>query len=446
MAEDRTGEQRWQDLLLEPREEVHREIKSWLDLTDNEDRANLAKAMLALANSDGGQILIGYEEKDGSWQPDSSRSHSIDHYDQDTVNGIVEKFAEPQFHCEVYHVEHPETGELFPLIDVPGGHRVPIRSDSAGPGERHVSYNTYYIRRPGPESASPKSGREWDELTRRCVAASKDDLVDRVRTVLTGFEEGATVEETDPAAELEEWTDTMQSAWEAKVEDEYGSVDQSLYQHGYWTFAYSVEGSFEEPSLSDLLDLLREVKGHETGWPAWLISGNQVYPQDDMIEGWYIDGALNDPAHADFWRATPEGNLFLLRGYQEDSKDDVEPGDVFDYIFPIWRVGECLLHAKRLAQALCDGSPAIAVDVRWTGLEGRTLTSIEPRRGVFPPVERQAHQETVTGSTLVTVDDIGDALPEVVETLTQPLYQSFDFYDPSAQLIQQELDRLQGKQ
>lgn len=442
MATSGTEDQRWEDLLINPREEVHREIKSWLDLSDNDEKANLAKAMLALANSGGGQILVGYEEVGETWQPDTSRPHSIDHYDQDTINGIVEKFADPQFHCDVYHVEHPESGNSFPVIDVPGGHTVPIRAQRGGPGGRHVTHNEYYIRRPGPESAAPKTGKEWDELIRRCVAASKDELIDRMRTVMTGFEEGPTAEETDPIEELAAWTDSIHNEWQEKVEEKYGSINDSLYCHGYWMFSYSVEDEFDQPSLNELLELLREVKGHETGWPTWLISGDHVYPHNEMIEGWFIENTSDDPAHADFWRATPNGNLFLLRGYEEDSQDELGPGEVFDIILPIWRVGECLLHAKRLSRELCDGTPSLAVDIRWTGLEDRNLASIDNRRGVFPPVEHQAHQDTVSVSQVVNVEEIEGALPELVENLTQPLYQTFDFFDPSSQLIQKELDRM----
>ena len=444
MSEQGSEDHRWESLLLDPREERNREIKSWLDLSENVDKANLAKAMLALANSGGGQILIGYEEVGESWEPDSSRPHSIDHYDQDTINGIVEKFAEPQFHCDVYHVEHPESGELFPVIDVPGGHQVPVRSDSAGPGNQHVTYNTYYIRRPGPESAAPKTGREWDELIRRCVMASKDELVDRMRTVITRFDKSQTIEETDPLDELAEWVDDIHAEWQQNVTEEFGDIDDSPYREGYWMFTYRIQGDVDETDLSEFLDILHEVKGHETGWPVWLIDRDRVYPQDETIEGWYIGGSFDDPAHSDYWRASPDGTLFLLRGYDGDSQDDTEPGEVMDFIVPIWQVGECLLHAKRLSRELCDESPSVAVDIRWTGLDGRHLTSLYNRRGVFPPIEHESGQDTVTVSNQFTLAELEDNLPEVVETLTKPLYQSFDFFEASPKLIQKQLERLQG--
>jgi hypothetical protein len=76
----------------------------------------------------------------------------------------------------------------------------------------------------------------------------------------------------------------MREDRQANVACEYGDVEDSPYRHGYWTFSYSLDVEFEQPSLSEFLDLLREVKGHETGWPAWLISEDQVHPRDETIE------------------------------------------------------------------------------------------------------------------------------------------------------------------
>jgi predicted HTH transcriptional regulator len=50
-------------LLLEyPSEKLSIEYKSWLDLTDNAAKANLAKAAIALANEGGGIIVLGMRE------------------------------------------------------------------------------------------------------------------------------------------------------------------------------------------------------------------------------------------------------------------------------------------------------------------------------------------------------------------------------------------------
>ncbi len=59
------GRNRLSDLLLEPREALDIEIKSWLDPAgNNEHKAILAKALLALANHGGGFVIIGLTETD----------------------------------------------------------------------------------------------------------------------------------------------------------------------------------------------------------------------------------------------------------------------------------------------------------------------------------------------------------------------------------------------
>ena len=58
---------------------------------------------------------------------------------------------------------------------------------------------------------------------------------------------------------------------------------------------------------------------------------------------------FRDAAHSDFWRATPQGRLFVIRGYQEDAQETFPPGTIMDTTLPIWRMGEALLHAEKFA-------------------------------------------------------------------------------------------------
>ena len=51
------------DLVENPRETLDVELKDWLDLRGSQEhKAQLAKALLALANHGGGYLLIGFEE------------------------------------------------------------------------------------------------------------------------------------------------------------------------------------------------------------------------------------------------------------------------------------------------------------------------------------------------------------------------------------------------
>ena len=73
----------------------------------------------------------------------------------------------------------------------------------------------------------------------------------------------------------------------------------------------------------------------------------------DSIECWIRPVRVKDGAHSDFWRASSDVYLFLLRGYDEDSQiTGATPGTVIDFILPVWRIGECVLHVERLAMEL----------------------------------------------------------------------------------------------
>ncbi|MFT3907010.1 MAG: hypothetical protein QM718_11945 [Steroidobacteraceae bacterium] len=147
----------------------------------------------------------------------------------------------------------------------------------------------------------------------------------------------------------------------------------------------------------------------------------------------HIGDRDNDAAHADFWRVSDHGELFLVRGYVEDTMANErqradQPGTVFDLTLPVWRVGECLLFIERLANALGAGDSTVSVRVEWTGLHGRELT------------ERQVSRATVE------VSAIASSLVEIVSGLTSPIFSLFDFFQPPLRLVSEELGRMQRRE
>jgi hypothetical protein len=197
---------------------------------------------------------------------------------------------------------------------------------------------------------------------------------------------------------------------------------------------------------------LLEVVGTETGWPAWWWPSrdDESSPRvvGEAIECWMRGGVFPDASHADFWRASGRGELFLLRGYDEDSAAErsqahlhVAPGSLLDPGIVVWRVGECLLHAERTARRL--GAPAVEVEVRWKGLEGREIGTLEPmlrRHHAGPCQEREAE------STMhVATDVISGALPDLVRQLTAPLFVLFDFFEMPLEDIAREMERMRGR-
>lgn len=67
------------ELINEPRETLDVEVKTWLDLSNPDHRAIIAKEIIALANHGGGFLVIGFDERtDGSFSPSSGRPTTLD--------------------------------------------------------------------------------------------------------------------------------------------------------------------------------------------------------------------------------------------------------------------------------------------------------------------------------------------------------------------------------
>lgn len=432
-----------QELLRGPHERLDVELKNWLDLTQNPGKGNLAKAILALANHGGGFLILGFED-DGSVSP--NRPASLDAYSQDAVSDIVDRFADPTFQCVVRKVLRSVDALQYPVIAVPGGHKVPIRSKSGTPG-REIQPDQYYIRRVGPASEPPKTAREWDELMRRCLQGHKDELADVVRGILEG--RGPKVEaEPDAAAQLERWQHESMERWREVIAG-LPADSPGRFPHGWYSLACTVEGvNLAVPQLREAM----RAAGQErlTGWtPWWQPTRNELAPSlhDDTIECWLNRDGQGDAAHSDFWRASPGGRLFLIRGYNEDSLQGhgaqyqhIQPGQVFDLTLPVWRVGECLLYAARFAEAAKMPNTTLVIRVEWTGLRGRMLTSLDSRRLMLAGRRSQSAGRVTRAQ--VDTERVRVALPEIVRDLVGPLFPLFDFFEPPAALYTEEIDRM----
>lgn len=222
--------ERLSDLLVEPREDLDFEVKNWLDLQDsNEDKATFAKAVLALANHGGGFVVLGLLETDVGIIEAEGRPAIFNGYSQDLINGIVHNYCDPPFHCAVHLVANPE-GALFPIVIVPGGHRIPVRARRAGPHGNIVQNNAIYIRKPGPRSETPQSAQDWDGLLARCLRNRRDEMFDQIRDLITGAV--PQVEQAAEPARLDDWIRTGFERWQALIQQLPEEVGPR-FPHGY---------------------------------------------------------------------------------------------------------------------------------------------------------------------------------------------------------------------
>ena len=448
------SKERLADLLADPQEALDFELKNWLSLQDsNEDKATLAKAILAMANHGGGYIVLGLAETETGAVEADGRPATLDGYTQDLINGIVQHYCDPPFHCGVRPLPGA-TGALFPVVHVPGGHRVPVRARRAGPHGKIVQDNAIYVRKPGPSSQKVQTAAEWDALRARCLRNRRDEMANQIRDLVLG----AVPQVEAPAApdRLGEWAASGFERWKELVQALPAGVGPR-FERGHYSLAYEITGDLRPIPPAKLPEILQASVVRLTGWPPFWYptrEGITPYPIDGAVECW-LGGDPNrsaediDAAYADFWRIRPDGLAFLLRGYQEDSMlverpglAPIEPNTVFDITLPVWRVGETMLQARKLASNLCEGPATIRFMAKYSGLAGRQLVSLNSRGPVWD--RRLARQDSIVLDTHVVSGTIDSNLPEIIHPFLAPLYALFDFFELPMQLVVDELARMRA--
>jgi hypothetical protein len=435
-------------LLVEPREALDVELKEWLNLADNDHRAAVAKEIIALANHGGGYLVIGFTDlSDGSFAPATPRPANLNGWSQDAIQSIVAKYIDPAVQCRVEHRSAPGSQDRYPIIAVPGGHRVPIRAKSGSPDNNKLVPHRVYIRRPGPNSEEPKTAEEWDRLLERCLQNRKEELLEAMRSIMAGVVPTAHEKSQPKLDELLQFENVAIARWQARVATLPPDAPAG-FLHGYYEVGIAIDGSFEVPSLSELRQTIeREVRNH-SGWPPFLTLNRAPFAPkaiDGAVEFWRgpENNAHDVPTRHDFWRVSPQGLFYTRRGYRDDDRvRGKEPGKTLDIVMPTRWIGEAIMQVAYIAQALKATDANLICHCRWCGLAGRQLRSWGNPNRVFFDDQYTSAQDTYEATETVALDALPGSLPELVYTIIAPLYELFDFFKLPKRLVEEELNSL----
>ena len=247
--------------------------------------------------------------------------------------------------------------------------------------------------------------------------------------------------------QVEAWFSTSTLRWKGLAEPLVAGTACKL-EHGHYSIAYQLFSDNLEPQRgNDLLEILRTRAEFRSGWPPFTVftrDGITPYAFEDNIENWLgqePDGRAT--RHSDFWRASPSGQFFLLRGFQEDDQviSDGQPGEIFDLTLPTWRIAEVLYHAKAMAEQFGVENGRITVISEWTGLEGRRLKAWANNNRIIAD-RYETRQDVYRSQVSISLDTLEETMPETIYHLVRGLYEIFSFFPLPPTLVAEEIDRL----
>lgn len=425
-----------QDLVDVPNETLAAEYKSWLDLADNEARADLARHIAALANHGGGAIVFGLTDAMQFAEPNPFPKVV---YDRDLVAGIVKKYLEPPFQCDVQTITSA-AGNGHPVIIVPPHGAVPICAKAGGPivdgKTKGIVQGVYYTRKPGPESAPILTAAEWAPIIRRCAMHERAAILGAVDAALRG---GSTLLAASADA-LKTWHDAAHAAFLKDIAEGKGSLELAQW---HCQFSYAIERSdSQQLDLNQLVEVLRQVNAEvhdlvRTGWSMFYVfTRPEIEPffntdpasgqdEQDFLECALLHDTRDTGSRrdgVDMWRVSPDGKATLIREYWEDdpswnTRIGRAPGTWLSPTLIARSLAEFIRHARGVAERF-DAPTTVSFRCEWHGLGGRSAYDTRADWGFDARAGRSDHR---VASGTWPVSTLANGWAEVVAKLAAPV-------------------------
>jgi len=439
-------------------EEPEVEYKAWMDLSTPENKAKLAKHLCALSNYGGGWIVFGVSDDGSHTEPHPGDLAS---YSQDIVNGIVNRYLHPAFHCNVHFVTSRKTSKQYPVVQVPPHGAQPICAKSDGPlvDKRRIgiSQGIHYIRIPGPNSVPIDNPELWRKVLHRCVLIERENLLSSIGRL---FSSPSTV---PIASSLASFVDEGIACWN-DLQNEEWLVDAKQNRTALaFQFLTGNGDAVSSVHLSSLRDGIRESSNAADsecpGQTTFDISHQgHIAPTTRVVgntEGLEVNALFNGDGTylmgPSFWRAMANGCGVEIRPYHEDTdwvRGAVEQRSsrkwpVGDYLSPRFqavRIYQFIAFVRNLSRLFPDGE-RVRLLADYVGLSGRIIQ--DAKAGTYYSLDRRSSTPSRRVEVDATVESLfGTGTSEAGALLLNPMLRLFDGHEVGAEFIRRAVQEL----
>lgn len=376
------------------REDLDVEYKSWVDTSQNEVKANLARHIAALSNHGGGYLIFGVEERSRKPQGATPLDRSL--FGEDAVSSIVTRYLEPAFQCQT--IWTASDGVDYPTVVVPAHGPRPVVAKADGPHDDRgrpigLRQGQIYIRAPGPQSVAIRTPEAWTALLERCLSHRAD--------LLASIMQRAIGRPSKPSPHVAEMLKAGCDATAADFISQIAATKVPPEEEAWFRAAarnFSVNGYALVGDDGDLLEIedphtLNERVGAglrlhygKSAMPFRHVRMSERAPQMRTgslggrevayLEGMRLPNMAVLGGRDDYWRIYRQGVVAIAENYREDHiVFRTESGSRFLLIQEcLAKLHGLLVHARLVGQEMPSVSQFL-FRMHWRGLRDRTLGS-----------------------------------------------------------------------
>ncbi|QBR71895.1 hypothetical protein CU048_12140 [Beijerinckiaceae bacterium] len=455
------------ELITAGNEDLRVEFKAWMDTSQSEVKANLARHIAALANHGGGYLIFGIDDK--TRQPQGSTDLSPSLFNQDAISAIVKRYLDPRLQVVVERVQY--SGVAYPVVIVPSHEARPVIAVADGPQDAKgrvggIRKGTIYIRAAGPESVAISEPDDWNTLLERCLSHRSDLLGKILRQSIA--------KQTQPSARnielllaavnntADDFAVQIAALAERVPSKERERVRAAGGQFSALGYAL-LDGEGELMEIEDLRGMSDRVAVamHRYAYYGWASFLPLTYPErapqvrtgtllaKDLgyLEGMRLENTGLLTSAFDYWRIYECGIAVTVESFREDRSGS--SGDKVRHLTALQiliRIHSLLAHARLLGQEI-PGVHQVVVRMDWRGLSGRQLAWDEMR--VVSPIK--VADDRFVKTVALSWSDLRDTYFSALRRIALPFFNLFrnaGWLEPdkwlTRELVEQEFGKMQG--
>ncbi len=424
------------NLLLRGYESKDLDYKGPTQWDENNKKAccELIKDVMAMANTNGGFIVIGVSEAPNGFSWKGLSLDQLSTYDTTRFNRSLQKYTDPPINALLRKVEHDN--KSFVVIEVPRFVDTPHVCQRDFPGV--LTTPTLYVRTDNNESAPIRSSADFRALIEQATRNRADSLLTAMRSILTSRSNAGTQAPGVVAAEQFTRQYTEAVARFRKIDP----LPSKRYE-GYREASYFLEEFQKERFTIDELRLAAHRSSVSfTGWPFLFIHGNRPDLTSVIQDGLETlvsteDFVGNDMV--DFWRLQQSGFFYQRTLMPEDSQAQKQGSQrrIANSEVTAMYVAEAVLCLSNLYQGLLADEEDVMLRLRLLDTEKRILKSPRPLSGTY----ECRIPEIVVERRHSLADWRAGVVDHAVE-ITNDIYVRFNWTNPNLAMTRDVIEKL----